>query len=81
VIAFVDAASAQDSQAEIVLWTNAPADPRGADERVRSTAALTALTEALRGSRLFDDSRPGPFPQAVWLATDDLDSSDVGPEI
>lgn len=82
VTAFVDAVTAADSHTEILLWTNAPADDPRANAVRRATTALPALTRALRNSRLLDDNRPGPFPQAVWLATDSRGrQSDVGDDL
>lgn len=82
VTAFVDAVTAADSHAEIVLWTNAPAEDPRANARSRAMTALAALTRAARSSRLLADDRPSPFPRAVWLATDDLGrQSDVGDDL
>ena len=71
--AFVDAVTAQDVNAELVLWSAAPADNPRADGLTRTTSTLWLLTEALRSSRPLDDARPGPFTQAVWIQGDDVD--------
>ncbi|NEN04681.1 hypothetical protein G3T36_02245 [Diaminobutyricibacter tongyongensis] len=69
--AFVTSVAAQDTSAELVLWSAAPANNPMADRLSRTTSTLWALTRALRESRPLEDARPGPFPQAVWISADE----------
>jgi hypothetical protein len=68
--AFVTSVGAQDTSAELVLWSAAPVANPMADRLSRTTSTLWILTRALRESQPLDDSRPGPFTLPVWISAD-----------